>query len=104
MGGTATSPAFPALFLFPRFDVDAADFVLGRHAEGAGLLALDVANLGEDVALDFAELLVGELAELEPHLGFEKLFAKRRVVLRFGLGGRDDLVEDEAETADEERI
>ena len=44
------------------------------------------------------------LAELEPHLRFEQLLAQRRIVLRLGLGGRHDLVEDEAEAADEERI
>ena len=59
---------------------------------------------GEDVALDLGELVLGDLAELEPHLRLEQLLAQRRVVLRLGLGRRDDLVEHEAEAADQQGV
>ena len=53
---------------------------------------------------DLGELVVGDLAELEPHLRFEQLLAQRRVVVHLGLGGRDDLVEHEPEAADQQRV
>src|SRR5207247_3729554 len=70
---------------------DAGDLRAGGHREGARLGALDLADACDHVAFNLGELLIGDLAELELHLGFEELLAERGVVLRFGLGGRDDL-------------
>src|SRR5438874_694059 len=85
-------------------DLDAGDLVLARHADGRLLRALDFADPGEDVMFDPGELRFRDVAELELHLRLEQLFAERRVVLRLRLGGRDDLVENESQAADEERV
>src|SRR5262249_46486931 len=93
-----------ALFALEALNVDAGDPVLRRHGEGALLRPLDVADRGEQVALDRGELFLADLAELELHLRLEQLIAERAVVVHLGLGRRGDLVEDEAQAADQERV
>src|SRR4029077_5702772 len=80
------------------------DLVRRRHGEGALLRAFDLADRGEDVALDPGVLVVGDLAELEAHLPLEELAAERAVVVHLRLGSLDHLVEHEAKAADEDRI
>src|SRR5262249_42116578 len=68
------------------------------------LLSFDLAESGEDVVLDLGEFLVGNLTELEPHLGLEQPLAQRRVVLGLGFGRGDDLVEDESQAANQKGV
>src|SRR5436190_14695991 len=86
------------------FDIDAGNLVTGGHGDGALLWALDFPDRGQNVALDLAELLVGDFPELEAHLRLEELVAQRRVVLRLGFGRLNDLVEHETQAADQEAV
>src|SRR4030095_12486664 len=86
------------------FDFDAADLVCGRHGERALLVALDLADSREHVALDLGELVVGELTELEAPLRLAELFAEGGIVGRSRFGSRDDLIQHEPQTADQQRI
>ena len=48
-----------------------------RRSPSAALPLADLAQAREHVALDVGELLLGDLAELEPHLGLEQPLAER---------------------------
>ena len=85
-------------------DVDAGDPVSRRHGERALLAAFHLPDRGDDVALDLGELSFGDLAQFEAHLRLEEHFAERRIVLRLVLCRLHDLVEHEAQAADEERV
>ena len=50
------------------------------------------------------EFSLAHFAELEPHLRGEQLFAQVRVVVELGVDGGGDLVEHEAEAADQDRV
>src|SRR5581483_4701917 len=66
---------------------DAGDPHAGRgHGERALGAALDLADAGEQVGFDGGELLLADLAELQPHLRLEQLLAEGAVVLRFRFG------------------
>ena len=85
--------------------VDAGDLVVGRRQAGFALTAfVDVAQAGHDVRFERRKLFVSQLTELHAHLRGKKLLAKRSVVVQLRVGRGGDLVEDEPEPADEERI
>ena len=85
--------------------VDAGDLVVGRRQAGFALAAcVDVAQAGHDVRFERRKLFVGQLTELHAHLRGKKLLAKRSVVVQLRVDRSGDLVEDEPEPADEERI
>src|SRR5205085_10357363 len=86
---------------------DAGDaVVLGRQGGGAGALPAiaDLAQPLEDCRLERVELVLAQLPEFEPHLRREQLLAERRIVVQFRIDGGGDLVEDETEAADEDRV
>src|SRR5258706_6257993 len=87
------------LLRLEALDVNARDPVLGGHGDRALLRTLDLSDGGEDIALGFGELVVGDFAELQAHLGFVELFAERGAVLHLGFGRLYDLFEHEAKTA-----
>ena len=70
----------------------------------AALALLDLADADEDVGLELVELLLGHLAELDPHLRREQALAQHAVVVHLGLDRRHDLVEDEAHAGDDDRV
>ena len=85
--------------------VDAGDLVVGRRQAGFALAAfVDVAQAGHDVRFERRKLFVSQLTELHAHLRGKKLLAKRSVVVQLRVDRSGDLVEDEPEPADEERI
>src|SRR5436190_13424146 len=90
--------------LIVSLDLDAGDFVFRGHPDGRPMPTLDLADAREDAAFDLGEFGLCDVAELELHLRFEQLLAQRRVVVRLGFGGRDDLVEDEPQAADQHGI
>src|SRR5688572_26588654 len=81
-----------------------------RHLEGAGgrrptpAPVPDLGDAPEELGLDAPEFRLVDLAHLEPHLGREELLAQRGVVVHLGLHRGGELLEDEAQAADEERI
>ena len=92
-------------FLFlVSFQFDAGNSHIGGDGEGSPSIGFDLSNPGEHVALDFLELGLGHLPELELHLRLEKPLAQPRIVVRFGFGSGDDLVKDEPEAADQQGI
>src|SRR5262245_6683304 len=87
-----------------RLDLHALDPAFGLHRNRSWLTTLDLADPGKRVAFDLRELVLRNLAELELHLCLEQPLAQGGVVLHLGLGGSGDLVEDEAQRADQERV
>ena len=85
--------------------VDAGDLVVGRGQAGFALTAfVNVAQAGHDVGFESRKLFFSQLTELHAHLCGEQLLAKRSVVVQLRVDRGGDLVEDEPEPADEERV
>ena len=80
--------------------------VARRERRGAGTLPpiADLAQAREDVRSSSSNSSWRHLAELDPHLRREQLLAQRRVVVQLGVDRRGDLVEDEPQTADQQRV
>src|SRR4051812_46593812 len=80
--------------------------VLWRNDAGlaTALARLDFANAHDDVGFELVELFLADLAELEAHLRVEQPLAQHAVVVQLGLDRCRDLVEDEANTRDDQRI
>ena len=94
-----------SIFFLITFQFDTGDLhVVGGHGQSGPPIAFDLAYPGQHVALDFLELGLGHLPELELHLRLEKSLAQPRIVVRLGVGSGQDLVEDEPEAADQQGI
>src|SRR5947209_7449326 len=77
-----------------------------RHgpARFPALGVADLAQPGEDLALQRHEISLVHLPQLDPHLGRQQLLAQRRLVVHLLVDRRGDLVEDELDAADEEAV
>src|SRR6185295_15517859 len=80
------------------------DPAIGQRDRSRLLLLPDLAQPGQDVALQPDELLFVHLAELELHLRRQQLLAQRLLVVHLGVHRRSDLVEDETEAADQQAV
>src|SRR5688500_5596104 len=88
-----------------RFDAGDLEFAGIERGGATALLAVaDLTQAREDVRLENRELVLSHFAELHAHLRGQELFAQRRVVVEFRLDRRRDLVEDEPDTADQQRV
>ncbi len=87
-----------------RFDVHPGDLVGGGNGECAWLGALQLADPRENLALGLDELLIADLAELQPHLRLEQLLAERGVVLCFRFSRGHHLLEHESDAADQQVV
>src|SRR5437867_618917 len=58
----------------------------------------------EDVGFDGGELLLRDLAELQPHLCRQQLFPQNAVVVELAVDGGGDLAEHELDAADQQRV
>jgi hypothetical protein len=67
-------------------------------------LLSDLAEPGQDVRLHRRKLLVAHLSQLDAHLRREQLVAERRLVVQLRVDGSSDLVENEPQSADEQRV
>jgi hypothetical protein len=75
----------------------------GRRGRSAVSLA-DLADAGQEVLLRLRELLFADLAQLTAHLRGQELLAQDGVVAELLVDGLDDLVQDKADPADDQRI
>src|SRR5206468_5273655 len=83
--------------------LDARDLRARCHCQ-TGVLALQLSDSREDIALDAQEFFLRDFPQLEAHLCFEELPAERRAVERLRLGRCENLVQNEAEAADQNGV
>src|SRR5688500_7230630 len=87
--------------------IDARDLVLGgREGRRSGALAAraNLAQPRQDVRLEGVEFRLAHFSEVQPHLRGEQFLAQVRVVVELGVDSGGDLVENEAEAADQDRV
>jgi len=65
---------------------------------------LDVADPGEQIGFDLAELLVRHLPHFALHFRLEQLLAQHGVVVQLGLGGRRDRPEHPAKEGSQHEV
>src|SRR5439155_6783149 len=86
--GVRDAPPMSAIvlaILVPQGGFDAGDLQLAGIFLRAGAALADLADRVEELALGLGELLVGDLAELELHLGGEQLLAIGGIVVQLRL-------------------
>src|SRR5204863_3066720 len=80
-----------AVLLVPQGGFDPGDLQLAGILLRAGAALADVADRVQELALGLGELLVGDLAELELHLGGEQLLAIGGIIVQLRVDGGEHL-------------